>query len=144
MPLLYVTFCISLVRDIYIFIGEKSNNFETDIFGKWQSNIIALTNSGNQMNQSNLIVDPVQLPSARKCFSWEKGGRFAANRLFRSSENSHFQNEAKSKTILVNMTFSCVASLWSRDLEQLGNGLLQTQNQETTTIARLLCNLIWY
>lgn len=69
MPLLYVTFCISLVRDIYIFIGEKSNNFETDIFGKWQSNIIALTNSGNQMNQSNLIVDPVQLPSARKCFS---------------------------------------------------------------------------
>ena len=95
----------------FIFIGEKSNNFETDIFGKWQSNIIALTNSGNQMNQSNLIVDPVQLPSARKCFSLEKDGRFAANRLFRSSENSHFQNEAKSKTILVKTTFSCVASL---------------------------------
>ena len=109
MPLLYVTFCISLVRDI-LFLSGKSQEILKPI-SLANGKAIALTNSGNQMNQSNLIVDPVQLPSARKCFSLEKGGRFAANRLFRSSENSHFQNEAKSKTILVKMTFSCIASL---------------------------------
>ena len=109
MPLLYVTFCISLVRDILFLSGESQEILKPISLANGTA--IALTNSGNQMNQSNLIVDPVQLPSARKCFSLEKGGRFAANRLFRSSENSHFQNEAKSKTIVVKMTFSCVASL---------------------------------
>ena len=58
------------------------------------------------------------------------------NRLFPSSKNSHFKNEAKCKTFLVKMSFIyvikkiifismvlCFASLWSRGLRQLVNGL---------------------
>ena len=67
MPLLYVTFCISLVRDI-LFLSGKSRGILKPI-SLANGKAIALTSSGNQINQSNLIADPVKLPSARKCFS---------------------------------------------------------------------------
>ena len=57
MPLLYVTFCIYLVRDI-LFLSGKSQGILKPISSA-NGKAIALTNSGNQMNRSNLTADPV-------------------------------------------------------------------------------------
>jgi len=48
MPLLYVTFCISLVRDI-LFLSGKSQGILKPI-SLANGKAITLTNSGNQMN----------------------------------------------------------------------------------------------